>query len=74
MKFPYLTALGKDDGWYRVGPLARVNNCDYIDTPLAEEMSFRKSRDSPTHIITGGRNDQVCFSHNIVFIDLIVMK
>lgn len=36
MKFPYLTALGKDDGWYRVGPLARVNNCDYIDTPLAE--------------------------------------
>ena len=37
MKFPYLTELGKEDGWYRVGPLARVNNCDYIDTPLAEE-------------------------------------
>jgi len=37
MKFPYLTELGKDAGWYRVGPLARVNNCDYIDTPLAEE-------------------------------------
>lgn len=36
MKFPYLTALGKADGWYRVGPLARVNNCDFIDTPLAE--------------------------------------
>lgn len=36
MKFPYLTSLGKEDGWYRVGPLARVNNCDYIDTPLAE--------------------------------------
>lgn len=36
MKFPYLLALGKEDGWYRVGPLARVNNCDYIDTPLAE--------------------------------------
>lgn len=36
MKFPYLTALGKEQGWYRVGPLARVNNCDYIDTPLAE--------------------------------------
>jgi NAD-reducing hydrogenase large subunit len=28
--------LGKENGWYRVGPLARVNNCDYIDTPLAE--------------------------------------
>jgi len=36
MKFPYLLALGKENGWYRVGPLARVNNCDYIDTPLAE--------------------------------------
>ena len=37
MKFPYLTDLGKETGWYRVGPLARVNNCDYIDSPLAEE-------------------------------------
>ena len=37
MKFPYLTQLGSENGWYRVGPLARVNNCDYIDTPLAEE-------------------------------------
>ncbi len=36
MKFPYLTGLGKESGWYRVGPLARVNNCDFIDTPLAE--------------------------------------
>ena len=36
MKFPFLTQLGTNLGWYRVGPLARVNNCDYIDTPLAE--------------------------------------
>jgi NAD-reducing hydrogenase large subunit len=36
MKFPFLTALGKEQGWYRVGPLARVNNCDVIATPLAE--------------------------------------
>jgi NAD-reducing hydrogenase large subunit len=36
MKFPFLTALGTDLGWYRVGPLARINNCDFIDTPLAE--------------------------------------
>ncbi|MEQ1636656.1 MAG: Ni/Fe hydrogenase subunit alpha [Methylococcales bacterium] len=36
MKFPYLLALGQESGWYRVGPLARVNNCDFIDTPLAE--------------------------------------
>ncbi len=36
MKFPYLTALGKEQGWYRVGPLARINNCDFIDTGQAE--------------------------------------
>jgi NAD-reducing hydrogenase large subunit len=36
MKFPYLLSVGKQDGWYRVGPLARVNNCDYISTPKAE--------------------------------------
>jgi len=36
MKFPYLKSLGPETGWYRVGPLARVQNCDFIDTPLAE--------------------------------------
>jgi len=36
MKFPYITDLGPDDGWYKVGPLARVRNCDRIPTPLAE--------------------------------------
>ena len=36
MKFPFIQSLGPDAGWYRVGPLARVNNCDYIDSPLAE--------------------------------------
>jgi NAD-reducing hydrogenase large subunit len=36
MKFPFITSLGEDEGWYRVGPLARVNNCDFIPTPLAE--------------------------------------
>ncbi|MCW8884159.1 MAG: Ni/Fe hydrogenase subunit alpha [Motiliproteus sp.] len=36
MKFPFLKRLGKDRGWYRVGPLARVLNCQQMDTPLAE--------------------------------------
>jgi len=36
MKFPYLRSLGPENGWYRVGPLARVQNCDFIPTPLAE--------------------------------------
>ena len=37
MKFPYLSALGADDGWYKVGPLARVQNCSHIPTPLADQ-------------------------------------
>jgi NAD-reducing hydrogenase large subunit len=37
MKFPYIRSLGREDGWYRVGPLARLNVCDFIDTPEAEE-------------------------------------
>ncbi|MCW8908518.1 MAG: Ni/Fe hydrogenase subunit alpha [Sedimenticola sp.] len=43
MKFPYLQRLGPERGAYRVGPLARVNGCDFIDTPLAEQarIEFR---------------------------------
>ena len=36
MKFPFIKSLGPQKGWYRVGPLARVNACDFIDTPEAE--------------------------------------
>jgi len=36
MKFPYLKSLGAENGWYRVGPLARLNTCERIDTPEAE--------------------------------------
>jgi NAD-reducing hydrogenase large subunit len=37
MKFPFIRSVGPKDGWYRVGPLARLNTCDFIDTPLAEK-------------------------------------
>ncbi len=37
MKFPFIRSLGPERGWYRVGPLARVVNCDFIPTPLAEQ-------------------------------------
>jgi NAD-reducing hydrogenase large subunit len=37
LKFPYYRPMGYPRGMYRVGPLARVNICSYIDTPLAEE-------------------------------------
>jgi NAD-reducing hydrogenase large subunit len=36
LKFPYYKPLDYPEGMYRVGPLARVNICDYIETPLAE--------------------------------------
>jgi NAD-reducing hydrogenase large subunit len=37
MKFPYLRSLGKTTGWYRVGPLARLNTCDFVPSPLAQK-------------------------------------
>ncbi|MDE2388449.1 MAG: Ni/Fe hydrogenase subunit alpha, partial [Betaproteobacteria bacterium] len=41
LKFPYVSDLGIEHGWYRVGPLARINNCDVIATPLAETARLR---------------------------------
>ncbi|MBT8140616.1 MAG: Ni/Fe hydrogenase subunit alpha [Gammaproteobacteria bacterium] len=40
MKFPFLIERGPQTGWYKVGPLARINNCDRIDTIKAE--SYRQ--------------------------------
>lgn len=37
MKFPFIKELGPEKGWYRVGPLARINNCDYMDAPQSEK-------------------------------------
>jgi len=36
MKFPFIRSLGPEAGWYKVGPLARVQNCDRINTPFAD--------------------------------------
>jgi NAD-reducing hydrogenase large subunit len=52
MKFPYLRSLGSEAGWYRVGPLARVQNCDFIPSELAEvqrQEFMARSQDGPTH-------------------------
>lgn len=43
MKFPYLKEYGKESGWYTVGPLARMNTIDFIDTTLAQK-EFEKFR------------------------------
>lgn len=37
MKFPFLKSIGSENGWYRVGPLSRIQNCTVISTPLAEQ-------------------------------------
>jgi NAD-reducing hydrogenase large subunit len=43
MKFPFMKMLGAEKGWVRVGPLARINACEHINTPLAQKEleSFR---------------------------------
>ena len=51
MKFPYLLSQGMEDGWYRVGPLARVNNCDFINTPLAEAARVEFKAHSPEAMV-----------------------
>jgi NAD-reducing hydrogenase large subunit len=52
MKFPYIRSLGAENGWYRVGPLARVQIADFLPSPQAEEerKTFRAaSGGKPVH-------------------------
>jgi NAD-reducing hydrogenase large subunit len=53
MKFPFINLLGNLDGWYRVGPLSRLNTVSFIDTPeanaaLAELKALTKGKPNPT--------------------------
>jgi NAD-reducing hydrogenase large subunit len=66
MKFPYLKSLGKTDGWYRVGPLARLNTCEFIPSPLAQkEYEAFKS-------LTGGKpNNMSLHTHWARLIELL---
>jgi NAD-reducing hydrogenase large subunit len=54
MKFPFMKKLGSEAGWYRVGPLARMNTCDFIDTPEAEaaRAEFKAVTDGKPNNIT----------------------
>lgn len=58
MKFPYLREIGPADGWFRVGPLARVNVCDFIDTPEAE-LARREFL-----AVSGGRPNNVTMAYH----------
>jgi NAD-reducing hydrogenase large subunit len=58
MKFPYIKSLGKEKGWYRVGPLARLNTCDFIPSPLAQaEFEHFKS-------LTNGKPNNHCLHYH----------
>ena len=54
MKFPYLLRLGQENGWYRVGPLARLNTVDFIPTPLAQQ-AFTEFKQ-----VTNGKPNNMC--------------
>lgn len=66
MKFPYLKQYGKDKGWYRVGPLARLNTADFIPTPLAQ-AEFEKFK-ALTH---GKPNNHCLHTHYARLIEIL---
>jgi NAD-reducing hydrogenase large subunit len=57
MKFPFINSLGERDGWYRVGPLSRLNTASFIDTPqanaaLTELKALTNGKPNPTSLAT----------------------
>ncbi|MCK5794593.1 MAG: Ni/Fe hydrogenase subunit alpha [Anaerolineales bacterium] len=58
MKFPYLKSLGKEKGWYRVGPLARLNTCEFIPSPLAQ-AEFEQYK-----AVTNGKPNNHCLHYH----------
>ncbi len=58
MKFPFIKDQGTDNGWYRVGPLARMNTADFIDTPEAElaRQEFKA--------VTGGKPNNITMAYH----------
>jgi NAD-reducing hydrogenase large subunit len=66
MKFPYIAELGRQEGWYRVGPLARLNTCTFIPTPIAQkEFEMYKA-------LTNGKPNNMCMhSHYARLIELL---
>ena len=60
MKFPYLKQAGAEDGWFRVGPLARVNTCDFIPTPEAEAARRNLLASAATSVATSADGRGPC--------------
>jgi NAD-reducing hydrogenase large subunit len=58
MKFPFIKRRGNLDGWYRVGPLSRMNCCGFIDTPEAGKAH------SEFRAYTGGKPNQMTLCYH----------
>lgn len=58
MKFPFIRSRGHLDGWYRVGPLSRLNTASFIDTRQAESER-RKFKE-----ITNGRPNHMSLAYH----------
>jgi len=65
MKFPFIRALGAEDGWYRVGPLARMNTASFIDTPLANAAH------GALRAFSGGLNHSTLANHWARMIEVV---
>jgi NAD-reducing hydrogenase large subunit len=66
MKFPYLKHLGSKTGWNRVGPLARINICNDIGTPLA-----KKERDEFISFTGHKVNNSTMYTHWARLIEIL---
>lgn len=58
MKFPFIKSRGRVDGWYRVGPLSRMNTCGYIDTPEAQNAHTQY------RTVTGGKPNPMSLAYH----------
>jgi len=58
MKFPFIKNRGHLDGWYRVGPLSRLNTCGFIDTPQADK-ALQEFKD-----VTGGKPNHMSLAYH----------
>jgi NAD-reducing hydrogenase large subunit len=58
MKFPFIKCRGHLDGWYRVGPLSRLNCAGFLDTPEAdrEHQAFKA--------FTGGKPNPMSLAYH----------
>jgi NAD-reducing hydrogenase large subunit len=66
MKFPYLKEVGREKGWNRVGPLARMNVCNHIPTPLAD-----KARNEFMAFTGNKINNSTMYSHWARLIEML---